>query len=240
MKIVKNRYLYQVSFLSSLFPVNCYLVEEEEGLTLVDAALPYSAKGILRAAEGIGKPITGIVLTHAHEDHTGALDHLKRALPAVPVYISARDSKLLDGDVSLLPDEPQQPIKGGVPKKLKTRPDVLLHDGDYISSLQAVSAPGHTPGMMAYLDSRTGALLAGDVYHTRGGTTVAGDIRLTFPFPSLATWSRDLNLQSAKKLLELQPTLLATGHGVMLKQPQEEMKAAISRAQKKFSKESRV
>jgi len=73
-----------VKFLPRAFPVNCYLVEEEDGLTLVDAALSRSAKGILREAGAIGKPIVRIVLTHAHSDHTGALDDLKQALPDVP------------------------------------------------------------------------------------------------------------------------------------------------------------
>ena len=86
------------------------------GLTLIDAALPYSAKGILQTAEKIGKPITKIVLTHAHDDHIGALDALKEVLPHVPVYISKRDGKLLEGDTTLQKDEPNTPIKGGVPK----------------------------------------------------------------------------------------------------------------------------
>lgn len=126
-----------MSFLPRAFPVNCYFVEEEDGLTLIDAALPYSAKGILQAAEKIGKPITKIVLTHAHDDHIGALDALKEVLPHVPVYISKRDAKLLEGDTTLQKDEPNIPIKGGVPKS-KTVPDVLLEDGDRVESLLAI------------------------------------------------------------------------------------------------------
>ncbi|MES9793628.1 MBL fold metallo-hydrolase, partial [Priestia megaterium] len=38
--------LYQLTFLPRFFPVNCYLVEEKDSLTLIDAALPYSASGI--------------------------------------------------------------------------------------------------------------------------------------------------------------------------------------------------
>ena len=121
-----------IVILPRVFPVNCYFVEEEDGLTLIDAALPYSAKGILQAAEKIGKPITKIVLTHAHDDHIGALDALKEVIPHVPVYISKRDAKLLEGDTTLQKDEPNTPIKGGVPKKIKTVPDVLLEDGDRV------------------------------------------------------------------------------------------------------------
>lgn len=79
---------------------------------MIDAALPYSAKGILKAAEDIGKPITRILLTHAHEDHVGALDALKQNLPNVSVYVSERDNRLMSGDRSLDPNEPNTPIRG--------------------------------------------------------------------------------------------------------------------------------
>ncbi len=85
----------QLSFLPRLFPVNVYLVEEADGLTLIDAGMPFSLKGILNAADSLGKPITRILLTHAHGDHVGALDGLKEALPNAEVLISRRDQALL-------------------------------------------------------------------------------------------------------------------------------------------------
>ncbi|MBL1705549.1 MBL fold metallo-hydrolase, partial [Klebsiella pneumoniae] len=85
-----------------------------------------------------------IVLTHAHDDHIGALDALKEVLPHVPVYISKRDAKLLEGDTTLQKNEPNTSIKGGVPKKVKTAPDILLEDGDRVGSLLAIMTPGHT------------------------------------------------------------------------------------------------
>ena len=137
MRMIKQGYLYQVTFMANVFPVNCYLVEEEDGLTLIDAALGFCTKGIMKAADTIGKPITKIVLTHAHEDHVGALDSIKELLPDVPVYISIRDHRLMNGDRSLDPHEAQTPIKGGVPKKLKTRANILLKEGDLIGSLNS-------------------------------------------------------------------------------------------------------
>jgi glyoxylase-like metal-dependent hydrolase (beta-lactamase superfamily II) len=233
-RIIKDGFLYQVTFLANVFPVNCYMVEEEESLTVIDAALPYSAKGILMAAKTIGKPITKIILTHAHEDHVGALDKIKEALPDVPVYISVRDNRIMHGDTSLEEHEHQTPIKGGVPKKLKTRANVLLKEGDLIGSLAAIETPGHTPGSMSFIDTRSKALIAGDAYQTRGGIAVAGDIVPWFPFPALGTWSKETSIVSAKKLVYYQPTLLAVGHGEMLKNPIREMEQAINHLEQKL------
>jgi glyoxylase-like metal-dependent hydrolase (beta-lactamase superfamily II) len=234
MRLIKKGYLYQVTFMASVFPVNCYLVEEAEGLTLIDAALGFCTKGILKAAETIGKPITKIVLTHAHEDHVGALDSIKELLPEVPVYISIRDHRLMNGDRSLDSHEAQTPIKGGVPKKLKTRANILLKEGDLIGSLTAIETPGHTPGSMSFIDLRTKALIAGDALQTRGGMAVAGDIVPWFPFPAFGTWSKETALTSVRKLVGYQPDLLAVGHGEMVMNPVKEMEQAIKHLERKI------
>ncbi|GGF95384.1 MBL fold metallo-hydrolase [Paenibacillus abyssi] len=230
MRITRENKVYQLSFLPRFFPVNCYFIEEHNELTLIDAALPYSAKGIIQAAAHIGKPVTRIVLTHAHGDHVGALDTLREMLPDVTVFISKRDARLLSGDVTLDPEEAGTPIRGGVPKNIQTIPDVLLQDGDRVGSLLAVSAPGHTPGSMAFLDTRSRALLAGDAFQTRGGIAVSGQLRPLFPFPAMATWNKQASLDSATKLAALKPSLLAVGHGPMLKQPLPMMEHAIAKA----------
>jgi glyoxylase-like metal-dependent hydrolase (beta-lactamase superfamily II) len=234
MRLIKNGYLYQVTFMPKVFPVNCYLVEEEEGLTLIDAALGFCAKGILQAAERIGKPITKILLTHAHEDHVGALDAIKDRLPEIPVYISKRDHRLMNGDRSLDANEDSSPIKGGVPKNLKTRANVLLSEGDIVGSLAVIETPGHTPGSLSFLDMRTKAVIAGDAFQTRGGIAVAGDVKLWFPFPAFGTWSKGTAVASAKKLVSYNPKLLAVGHGEMLENPIGVMEQAITHLEKKI------
>jgi glyoxylase-like metal-dependent hydrolase (beta-lactamase superfamily II) len=232
--MIKNDFLYQITFMPRAFPVNCYLVEEEDGLTLIDAALPNSAKGILGAAVKIGKPITKIVLTHAHVDHVGALDSIKESYPDVPVYISHRDYRFMNGDQTLDANEDQTPIKGGAPKKLKTRANVLLKDGDQVGSLTAIESPGHTPGSMSFLDTRTHALIAGDALQTRGGIAVAGDVKLWFPFPAFGTWSKKTALASAKKLVGYGPKVLAVGHGEMVENPAKVMEKAITNLERKL------
>lgn len=178
--------------------------------------MQYSSKGILAIAKKIGKPITRILLTHIHEDHIGALDDLKEGLKDVLVYTSRRDSRLMSGDRTLDEDEPNTQIRGGIPKELKTRADILLEDGDRIESLIAVSTPGHTPGSMSYYDTRSKVMIVGDAFQTRGGIAVGGQVRLLFPFPAMATWNKELALNSDIKLKKYTPSLLATGHGKMI------------------------
>lgn len=224
----------QLSFLPRLFPVNVYLVEEADGLTLIDAGMPFSLKGILNAADSLGKPITRILLTHAHGDHVGALDGLKEALPNAEVLISRRDQALLAGSRALEAGEPQTPIKGDVTQKVRTKPDRLLADGDRTGSLLAIASPGHTPGHMAFYDTRSGVLIAGDAFQIRGGMAVSGDTRPLFPFPAMATWNKEAALASARRLADLKPSWLAVGHGRMLEQPAAAMNQAIQRAEAAF------
>jgi len=234
MKIENIGTVFQLSFMPRIFPVNCYLVEEENELTLIDAALPYSAKSIIKAAENIGKPITKIILTHAHSDHIGALDTLKKLLPDSQVYISSRDALLLEGNSTLLPNEKNTPIRGGIPKNIKTKPDVLLEEGDRVGSLEVIATPGHTPGSISLFDTRNRSLIAGDALVTRVKLIVSGMMNPLFPFPALATWDKETALKSAKKLSDLNPSLLAVGHGKMLKQPRELLNIAIAEAKKSF------
>ncbi|WP_425802853.1 MBL fold metallo-hydrolase [Desulfitobacterium sp. Sab5] len=231
MRLTQEKTLYQLTLMPLIFPVNCYLIEEENGLTLIDAALSFGFKDILKASEKMDKPITKIVLTHAHGDHIGALDQLKQTLKDVPVYVSQRESRLMSGDTTLDADEDNLPVKGSVPKNLLTRADVLVKDGDQIGSLLVVSAPGHTPGSTAYLDTRNNILIVGDAFQVRGGLAVAGQIRPLFPFPALATWNKKAALESAHKLRNLDPSVLATGHGNILVNPLKAMDEVIAQAE---------
>ncbi len=134
MRITRFESVYQLTFFPHIFPVNCYLADEEDGLTLIDTGIPISKTGILKAADHLRKPIKRISLTHAHSDHVGSLDALYHSLPGVKVSISERDARLLKGDTEMLEGE-RGTIKGGVPKNIKTNPDILLKEGDRIGSL---------------------------------------------------------------------------------------------------------
>ena len=104
--------------------VNAFLVEEDDGLTLIDTAIGgRDAKAILAEASKLGRPIVRIALTHAHQDHIGGLDALAAELPGVEVLISTRDAKLLAKDTTPEPGEPADAKLRGGYSGAKTKPD---------------------------------------------------------------------------------------------------------------------
>jgi glyoxylase-like metal-dependent hydrolase (beta-lactamase superfamily II) len=216
--------------LTRLGAVNAFLVAEEDGFTLVDTMLPRSQDAILAAARELGQPIARIALTHAHGDHVGSLDALAAALPNATVAISERDARFLAGDKSLDPGEPQSKLRGSY-QQVETRPGVLLKPGDRVGSLEVVSAPGHTPGHVAFLDTRDGTLIAGDAYSTLGGVSTAAKMNPRFPLVGFATWDKPTALRTARDLRALNPSRLAVGHGNVVEAPVQAMDAAIARAE---------
>ena len=83
-----------------------------------------------------------------------------------------------------------------------------------------IEAPGHTPGHVAFLDTRDRTLIAGDVFTTLGGTAVSSHFTFPFPLAAMATWDKERNLESARALRALEPQLLAVGHGAALRDPE--------------------
>ncbi len=208
--------------------VNCFLVREDDGLTLVDTGLAGSAPGILTAARSLGAPICRIVLTHAHIDHVGSLDALAREYRQIEFAVGQRESRLLRKDFSLDAGESGKKLLGFPGVKLP--PTILLRDGDRIGSLQSIFSPGHTPGHMSFLDVRDGSLIAGDAFTTQTGVLAAGTFKLLFPFPALFSWNREVAAESARKLRDPKPARLAVGHGKTIESPLAAMDQAVELA----------
>ena len=226
--------LIQLTKWPVVFPMNCYLVLEEDGLTLVDSTMSSPADHVAALVKQLGKELRRIALTHAHGDHVGGVARVRQRFPGVEVSIGERDAPILAGDKTLLPTEPRTEIKGYF-VKVDWKPDRFLKPGDRVGSLEVIASPGHTPGHIAFLDIRDRALIAGDAFQTRAGIAVSGVLRPLFPFPAIATWNKQIALASAVALQALDPSLLAVGHGDPLSKPAAAMDRAIETARRAFS-----
>jgi glyoxylase-like metal-dependent hydrolase (beta-lactamase superfamily II) len=205
--------------------VNAFLVREEDGFTLVDTTVGGGADELISAARNAGAEIRRIALTHGHGDHVGSLDALKEQLgDSVQVLMPQLDARIHAGE---------KVVDGKAPgswPKLKTTPDVRLAGGERIGSLEVVPTPGHTPGHVSFLDTRDRTIIVGDTYTSIGGLAVSNHFYLRFPLAAMATWDKGKDLESAKKLRELEPATLVVGHGQPVRNPGPAMDKAISAA----------
>ena len=169
--------------------------------------------------------IRRIALTHGHGDHVGSLDALKDRLgDTVEVLMPEVDARIHAGE---------NVVDGKLPGSwptLRTRPDTLLTAGDRVGSLEVVASPGHTPGHVSFLDTRDRSLIAGDVYTAYGAVSVTSHFYWHFPFAAMATWNRSLDVESARALRALDPSVLLVGHGRVTPSPGAAMDHAIARA----------
>jgi len=167
-------------------------------------------------------------LTHGHSDHAGGVDTLKNTLgDSVTVYLGDQDVRVLAGEAIIAGKR-----RGSWPT-LKTKPDVRLAGGERIGSLEVIPSPGHTPGHMAFLDTRDGLLFAGDTFTTFWGTAIPNFFLQAFPLAAMGTQDRDAILESARSLAQLNPDSLAVGHGPVVRKPEQAMRRAIRRSERK-------
>ncbi len=215
--------------LDRLHFVNAYLVREPDGFTLLDTTLGGAADDLIAAARSAGGEIRRIALTHGHSDHAGSLDALKARLgDDVEVLLGDLDARILAGETVV-----EGKLRGSWPKEVATAPDTRLTGGERIGSLEVIPTPGHTPGHMAFLDTRDQTLLAGDTFTSYWRAEVPNRLLQPFPLAAMGTQDREQVVDSARALRRLEPATLVTGHGPAVRSPVAAMDAAIARASRR-------
>lgn len=191
-----------------------HLIEDPDGLTIIDTGLELAAARILRQVAAHGRKATDIrriLITHAHPDHVGGLPALQLATGA-QVFASAIERPVIEGKIPV-PRVPPEKLSGLIrlrPPETIFKPCPVhqeLQGGEtlpVLGGLQAVFTPGHAPGHLAFWQPEQRLLFCGDVLFNLP--------KLRLPFAMLTVDMQE-NIRSIRKLVELQPETVIFGHG---------------------------
>lgn len=185
---------------------NIYVVENDEGLAIIDTGTPGNAKKIIEFVQEIGHQadqIKSIILTHSHLDHVGSLKELKD-LTGAKVAASEEDAEYISRKKPY--PKPKNPLMRLAPLILRTQPvevDLVLKDGDKIGNLLVVLTPGHTPGSIMLYDAKRKVLFAGDTLRFKDGKISSGQ----------NSWDATKEMASIKKISGLDFDFMLPGHG---------------------------
>jgi glyoxylase-like metal-dependent hydrolase (beta-lactamase superfamily II) len=204
---------------------NFYVVEDGDRVTVVDAGLPTSWPSLERAVGSLDR-IVALILTHAHFDHIGIAERLRKTL-GIPVYVHENDvpltmhPRLYSRERSPLwyvATQPQAlPIVAGFlgTRSFWPRRVAEVHrftDGtlDVPGSPRVVATPGHTLGHVAFHFPDRDAVIAGDSVVTFDPYTASKGPRLV---ARAATADVDRATGSLDALAATGAATVMTGHG---------------------------
>ena len=191
------------------FEVTAYLV----GDLLVDTGFRHVRRPVLDALAG--SSISAICFTHNHEDHTGNCGPLV-ARHRCPAYL--RNSGLSWGEgVRRL--RPYRSWFWGSPGSLDVEEMPAVVEGAE-RRLRAIPTPGHSATHVALWEESTGTVFTGDLYISPGASAVMTQEN---PYDLAA---------SLRRVAEVEPELMLTGHGLALAKPAVKLRTKADRIEK--------
>lgn len=164
--------------------------------TLIDAAQNTEAYAA-RVAEALhehqpGATLVRVLVTHAHGDHIGGVEAIRRRWPAV---LFAK-----------FPD-PVRDARYPITNWRALKDEDVVRAGDGI--LEVIHTPGHAPDHVCFFEPNSAAMFGGDLL-MNGGT-------ITIPVSSGGNLTQ--YLRSLRRVLALKPRRVLPGHGDEIEQP---------------------
>ncbi|AOZ94085.1 MBL fold metallo-hydrolase [Paenibacillus crassostreae] len=192
-----------------LIPIHVWIVKDEDGVTLVDAGIPFMAKGIQQFIETLNAgPLKRVMLTHGHGDHTGAILKILN-VTQVPIFAHRIEIPYIEGE---LPYPRRKKAAISIPKQItQALPETNQGVLQTMGGLTPYLTPGHSPGHVVYYHQQDQVLLAGDLF-----TAKKGELR-----KPMAMFTADMTeaIRSSSIVREIKPLRLEVCHGSSVLQP---------------------
>jgi glyoxylase-like metal-dependent hydrolase (beta-lactamase superfamily II) len=235
--------VYWLAVGKGLLRANVYFVRSGASWVLIDAGAEGCAPEVQKAAEslfGQDSPPAALLLTHDHPDHAGSAAELARTWNC-PVWVHPDELPIVRGDIATF-REYAHPLDRWIILPIlrlmsKKRIEAIVSRGSLkdvaraldpgaappgLPDWEAVPTPGHTPGHVAFFRRQDRVLMTGDALVTVNISSIRGLLvkkpGLSGP-PWYVTWDRPLAKKAISTLAELEPLVVASGHGEPLSGP---------------------
>jgi glyoxylase-like metal-dependent hydrolase (beta-lactamase superfamily II) len=157
---------------------NAYLIEWQDGLTLIDAGFPDKEVAVLKTLSELGRSpdqLKHLILTHGHPDHIGSAAAIVRATGA-RTYLHPLDIPLAETGGPFRPMTPAPGLLRQILCRVIYDPeqrlapvaiDQALTGGETLNvagGIDVVHVPGHCAGQVALLWRPGRMLFAADVF----------------------------------------------------------------------------
>ena len=150
---------------------NGYIIYQKEGGDCYVIDPGYAPDKFIKFIDENKLNVIGILLTHHHYDHVGAVKKIKE-IKGCPVYLHRKDLKMYKAQV-----------------------DAVMEDGDIImledETIKVLHTPGHTEGGVCFFSEESKLVFTGDtIFNVDIGRT---DLQDGDPYKMLATMKNIVN-----------------------------------------------